>query len=115
MWTSRPVFARIGAHQNRDFLFLQAHVGHFAPCLLTHSMIWSVKAHRQLIWQELFNLQGVPILPEAVEAAGVPCSKVTVDEGRASMTRMAGNAFHIACAGTFVGFILSNLHPRAQP
>ena len=29
------------------------------------------------------------------------------------MTRMAGNAFHVACAGTFVGFVLSNVQKRA--
>lgn len=34
--------------------------------------------------------------------------------GAAQMTRMAGNSFHIACAGTFIGFVLSNLHPATD-
>ena len=43
-----------------------------------------------------------------LEAAGISCP-IQLDCGRCAGTRLAGNGFHISCAGSFIGFVLSQL------
>lgn len=98
----------INLTQNVEF---SGHAGHFAPCLLTKSVIWSTQQGRLLLAQELLAAQGVPVFGPQVQASGLPVAPVCADVGQHALTRMAGNAFHVACAGSFVGFVLCNLQP----
>lgn len=75
-------------------------------------MMWSLKENRPMLWQEQFNAQGVPIFEHTMAAAGVPDSQIQLDLGHSNMVRLAGNGFHIACAGSFVGYVLSILEPN---
>lgn len=96
--------------QNCDFMNYSSN---FCPCLLTKSMMWSLlKENRPMLWQEQFNAQGVPIFEHTMAAAGVPDSQIQLDLGHSNMVRLAGNGFHIACAGSFVGYVLSILEPN---
>lgn len=82
------------------------------PCLLTKSFMWSLLKHRPLTWQETMNAQGIPMFPDALRASGLGCPPVPEDLGRTNGLRLAGNGFHIACAGSFVGFVLAFLEKR---
>lgn len=77
-------------------------------------MMWSLKENRPMLWQEQFNAQGVPIFEHTMAAAGVPDSQIQLDLGHSNMVRLAGNGFHIACAGSFVGYVLSILEPNER-
>lgn len=68
-----------------------------------------------MTWQELFNAQGVPMFKEALEATGVGAPPIPLDIGRSNGVKLAGNGFHIACAGSFVGFILTFLKKKPEP
>ena len=59
------------------------------------------------------NAQGIPMFDESVNAAGVGVSPIPKDLGRIAGVRLAGNGFHIACAGTFVGFVLACLTEKS--
>lgn len=100
----------INLTQNVDFL---AYASTHCPCLLTKSYMWSLRQHRPLTWQELFNAQGIPMFDESVNAAGIGVSPIPKDLGRIAGVRLAGNGFHIACAGTFVGFVLALLTEKS--
>ena len=102
--------ALVNLTQNVDFVNYSSN---FCPCLLTKSFVWSLRQGRQLLWQELFNAQGVPMLPDSIQAAQLGVCPINADLNVVRGTRLAGNGFHIACAGSCVGFILSQLRPRS--
>lgn len=95
--------------QNVDFL---TYASTNCPCLLTKSYMWSLRKHRPLTWQELMNAQGIPMFPASIEASGIGACPILSDLGRANGVRLAGNGFHISCAGTFVGYVLAFLKKR---
>jgi len=99
----------INLTQNVDFL---SYASTNCPCLLTKSYMWSLRQHRPMTWQELFNAQGIPMFPQSVQVSGIGVPPIPADLGRTAGVRLAGNGFHIACAGTFVGFILSCLKEK---
>lgn len=96
--------------QNVDFV---NYAGRECPCLLTKSFMWSMKSNRPMLWQELLNAQGIPMFPSELESAGIPCP-VSADCGRVAGTKLAGNGFHISCAGSFIGFVLSLLEKKSK-
>ena len=95
----------INLTQNVDFINV---AGNDVPCILTKSFMWSMKANRPMLWQELLHAQGIPMFENELEAAGIPCP-IQLDLGRCAGTKLAGNGFHISCAGSFIGFVLSQL------
>jgi len=100
----------INLTQNVDFL---RYASHNCPCLLTKSFMWGVRQHRPLTWQELMNAQGIPMFESSVHASGLGFCPIPKDIiCRSSGVKLAGNGFHIACAGTFVGFVLSFLREK---
>ena len=101
----------INLTQNVDFL---TYASTNCPCLLTKSYMWSLRKHRPLTWQELMNAQGVPMFEDSLKAAGLPRAPIPSNLSRTTGVKMAGNAFHIACAGTFVGFILAFLKKKSE-
>ena len=49
-----------------------------------------------------------------VDASGIGSPPVPNDVGRNGGVRLAGNGFHIACAGSFVGYVLSFVQKKVQ-
>lgn len=59
------------------------------------------------------NAQGIPMFESSVHASGLGFCPIPKDIiCRSSGVKLAGNGFHIACAGTFVGFVLSFLREK---
>ena len=58
------------------------------------------------------NAQGIPMFPDMLRASGLGCPPIPEDLGRTNGVRLAGNGFHIACAGSFVGFVLAFLEKK---
>ena len=96
----------INLTQNVDFL---NYASTNCPCLLTKSFMWSIRKHRPLTWQELLNAQGIPMVEDSIASSGIGYCLLPDDLGRVAGVKLAGNGFHIACAGTFVGFVLAFL------
>ena len=98
--------------QNCDFM---NYSGSQCPCLLTKSYMWSLRLNRPLLWQEQMTAQGVPQFEPFLEASGVYDCQIRSNLGHTAMTKMAGNGFQIASAGSFVGFVLCMLEKRSHP
>lgn len=96
--------------QNVDFL---TYASTNCPCLLTKSFMWSLRQHRPMAWQELFNAQGIPMFQPFLDAAEIGQPPVPTNLSRVSGVKLAGNGFHIACAGSFVGYVLAHLQRKA--
>ena len=52
---------------------------------------------------------------ESLAATGVGATPIPSDLGRSNGVRLSGNGFHIACAGSFVGFVLAFLKQKPEP
>ena len=58
------------------------------------------------------NAQGVPMFQSSIAAAQIGVSPIPADLSRQAGVRLSGNGFHIACAGTFVGYVLTFLKKK---